>query len=81
MKKRLLVGLLASGMLMAASLSPALAGPLNYACPPDFERVGVGGELDRNENGYICVKHVETGGLFIRMHFIEIDDHPTPRHG
>ena len=82
MKKRLIVGLLAGGLL-AASASPVLAGPPStYACPPGFTDVPVKdqvtGLVDRNDSAWICERSIG-GGSGPVLHYI--DDHPTGQPG
>ena len=84
MKKRLMVGLLAGGLL-AATASPALAGPptLSMGCPDDFAPKGVapGWGPDRNGNGQVCLKAIQGGSPPIGMPplitpTVVTDDHP-----
>ena len=80
MKKRLMVGLLAGGLLAAASVSPALAGPpmLLMGCGDGFspESVKPGFVPDRNGNGQICQKLVQGGSDPVLRLIVLTDDHP-----
>ena len=82
MTKRLMVGLLAGGLL-AATASPALAGPPSMGCPDGFEDTGItaGHDPDRNENGKVCAKPIERGSPPVGLPpilslIILTDDHP-----
>jgi hypothetical protein len=86
MQKRLMVGLLAGGLLAATSVSPALAGPpiLLMGCSDGFssEFVKPGLVPDRNGNGQICQKLVQGGGDPVLKLIVLTDDHPIgPRLG
>ena len=64
MMKRLMVGLIASGLL-AATASPALAGPiLLMGCSDGFQLLDEwpeGNYPDRNENEQVCIKVTQGG--------------------
>ena len=76
MRKRLLIGLVSGGLLVAMA-SPALAGPPAYGCPPSFdERTPKPGlPPDRNGNGTYCQKAIGGGGGGGPA-LLLIDDHP-----
>ena len=79
MKKRLMVSLIAGGLL-AATASPALAGPpiLLMGCADGFisDFVTPGDGPDRNENGQVCLKGVGGGPRPGLQHIVLTDDHP-----
>ena len=75
MKTRLMVGLIAAGLLGALA-SPALAGPPAYGCSPSFDErfTKPGLPPDRNGNGTYCQKAIGGGS---GPALLLIDDHPV----
>ena len=80
MKKRSMVGLIAGGLL-AATASPAFAGPpmLLISCSDGFQLIDpwpLGSDPDRNENGRVCGKVVYGGPTPVEKIMVLTDDHP-----